>query len=135
MTFLDAYALIGFLTGGAAVEAVTQLLRGGDAAVTTMNLAETCDVAARRHGIPVARVMEFLDPLLSGHLRVVALDLELAARAGALRARHYNRTTSPISLADAVLLASASAGDRIATADAAVLRLASALGLEPVALT
>ena len=134
VTFLDAHALIDFLTGGPALGAVTQLLRGDDTAATTTNIAETCDVSARRLGIPVARVMDLLEPLLGSVLTVVPLDLETAIRAGTLRAEHYGRATRRLSLADAVLLASARPGDKIATADPLVLELAQALDVTPVRL-
>jgi PIN domain nuclease of toxin-antitoxin system len=129
VTLLDAYAMIAFLTGGPALEAVTEALRGGGAALCAVNLAETCDVAARRRGIPAERVLEALEPLLDGVLKVLPLELTTAARAGALRARHYDRATCAISLADAVLLASACETDRIATSDQALLSVAATLGI------
>jgi len=49
----------------------------------------------------------------------------VAQRAAALRAKHYHRTSRPISLADAVLVASVGRGDRLATADPHVLAVAS----------
>jgi hypothetical protein len=45
----------------------------------------------------------------------VALDLQIAHRAGALPVRHYNARTCVTSLADAMLLASATEDGRIAT--------------------
>ena len=134
MTLLDAYALIAFLTGGPALETVERLLREGGAALSAVNLVETCDVAARRHGIPTHRVLEMLEPLLGGVLQVIPLELHTAERAGALRARHYDRMTCAISLADAVLLASARDADRIATSDPAVLSVAATLGIASLAL-
>lgn len=134
VTFLDAYALIGFLAGGQALEPVRQLLRAGGAAVTTANIAETCDVSARRFGIPIARVVDLLDPLFGGPLKVVPLDLATAINAGALRAEHYARGGRELSIADAVLLASARRGDAIATADPLVLELAAQRGIVPMAL-
>jgi len=129
VTLLDAHALIDFLTGGPAVDTVTKLLRTGDCAATTVNIAETCDVSARRYGIPTDRVMELLEPLLGGVIAIVALELSTAIRAGTLRAQRYSRATRPLSLADAILLASARPGDRIATADPLVLDVAHELGI------
>jgi hypothetical protein len=45
LTILDAYALIAFLVGGPASAQVRGVLREGDAAVTSANLAETLDVS------------------------------------------------------------------------------------------
>jgi predicted nucleic acid-binding protein len=124
VTLLDAYALIAFLVGGPAAPSVRALLREGDAAVTVTNLAETLDVSQRVYGLEIQRSMELLDPLLQGPLTAIPLDVLLARRAADMRASHYHRTSRPISLADAVLLASAKTGDRIATADPDILAIA-----------
>ena len=134
MTFLDAYALIAFLVGGPAAPDVRALLREGGATVATANLAETLDVSQRLYGLSISRAMEILEPLFEGPLTTVALDLELAQRAAEIRARHYHRSSRPLSLADAVLIASAKQGDRIATADPHVLAVAGAEEIEVVAL-
>ena len=134
MTLLDAYALIAFLVGGPATTQVRAILREGDAAVATANLAEALDVSQRMYGVPIPRAIEILDPLLEGHLTAVQLDVAVARRAAEIRAKHYHRSSRPISLADAVLIASASPGDRIATADAGVLAVAKAEQLDSVRL-
>ena len=134
MTLLDAYALVAFLTGGPATAQVRALLREGDAAVATANLAEALDVAQRLYRLPIARAMEILDPLFGGWLAAVPLDAPTARGAAEIRARHYHRSARPISLADAVLIASAGRSHRIATADPHVLAVAAIEGLESVAL-
>jgi len=134
LTLLDAYALIAFLVGGPAAPTVRSLLREGDSVVTTANLMETLDVSQRVHGLMIARAMEALDPLLQGPLDTIPLDAETARSAAELRAKHYHRSRRPISLADAVLLASARTGDRIATADPDVLAVAKAEGVDTVEL-
>lgn len=134
MTLLDAYALIAFLAGGAAAPQVRAVLREGDAAVATANLVEVLDVTQRMRKVPVARTMEILEPLLAGPLTAVPLDTATARRAAELRAAHYHRSSRPISLADAVLLASASEGDRIATADPDVLVVARSEGIQTMKL-
>lgn len=134
MTLLDAYALVAFLVGGPATAEVRALLRDGDAAVATANLAEALDVSERVYSLPVARAMEVLEPLFEGSLLTVSLDAGTARRAAEIRARHYHRTARPISLADAVLVATAGPGDRIATADPHVLVVAEAEGAEAVSL-
>jgi predicted nucleic acid-binding protein len=126
VTLLDAYALVAFLIGGPAAPSVRGLLREGDASVATANLAEALDVSARTYGLPIERAMEVLEPLLDGTLATVPLDLVRARRAATIRARHYHRASRPISLADAILVATAGPGDRIATADPDVLAVAKA---------
>jgi PIN domain nuclease of toxin-antitoxin system len=134
MTVLDAYALIAFLVGGPAASEVRAILREGDAAVATANLAEVLDVSQRVHGVAITRTMEVIDPLLEGALSLIPLDLAIARRAALIRAEHYHRSSRPISLADAVLLASATRQDRIATADPDVLAVANSQGIGSVAL-
>lgn len=124
MTLLDAYALVAFLVGGPAAPQVRGLLREGGTSVATANLAEALDVCARIYGLPIERAMAILEPLLDGTLGSVPLDLARAQRAAEIRGRHYHRASRPISLADAVLVASAGPGDRIATADPDVLAVA-----------
>lgn len=134
MILLDAYALVAFLVGGPATSQVRALLREGDVAVATANLAEALDVSQRVHGLPIARVMEILEPLFEGSLKSVPLDFATARRAAEIRTGHYHRSSRPISLADAIFLASATRGVRIATADPDVLAVARAEGLESVVL-
>jgi PIN domain nuclease of toxin-antitoxin system len=134
VTLLDAYALIAFLVGGPAAPHVRSLLREGDAAVATANLVEVLDVSERVHGVATERVLEVLEPLLDGSLAGVPLDTPIAYRAAEIRARHYHRSSCPISVADAVLLASAGEGDRIATADPDVLAVATEETLDTLVL-
>ncbi|MCL2770021.1 MAG: PIN domain-containing protein [Solirubrobacterales bacterium] len=133
-TLLDAYALIAFLAGGPAAEQVRALLRERDTAVASANLVEALDVSQRLYGVAVSRALEILEPVFELSLVVLSLDLPRARRAAELRAKHYHRSSRPISLADAVLLASARPGDRIATSDPDVLAVAAAEGLEQLVL-
>jgi predicted nucleic acid-binding protein len=134
VTLLDAYALIAFLVGGPATQRVRAILREGDAAVATANLVEVLDVSQRLYRLPISRAVEVLEPLLEGALTAVTLDVAVSRRAAEIRARHYHRASRPISLGDAVLIASARQGDRIATADPDVLAAAAAEKIESVAL-
>jgi len=102
--------------------------------MATVNLAESLDVSARLHGLPIARAMEILEPLFEGPVAAIPLDIQAARRAAALRAAHYHRSLRPISMADAVLIASAQGSDRIATADKDILAIAEAEKLEVIAL-
>jgi predicted nucleic acid-binding protein len=134
VTLLDAYALIAFLVGGPAASEVRAILREGDAAVATANLAEALDVSQRVHGLPIARAIDILDPLFEGALKPILLDISLARRAAEIRTRYYHRSLRPISLADAVLVASARRGDRVATPDPDILAVARAEKLASIAL-
>lgn len=134
MTLLDAYALVAFLVGGPGSDEVRSLLRQGGIGVATANLAEALDVSQRVYDVPVARAAELLEPLFAGALVPIPLDVTAARRAAEVRARHYHRTARPISLADAILIASATRSDRIATADPHVLAIARAEGIGMVTL-
>jgi predicted nucleic acid-binding protein len=131
---LDAYALIAFLVGGPAAGRVRAVLREGSAGVATANLVEVLDVCNRLYSLPVDRALDVLDPLFEESISVVTLDRQIAGRAAQIRSRHYHRTARPISLADAVLVASATPVDRIATADPDVLAVADAEGIETIEL-
>ena len=67
-------------------------------------------------------------------LTAIPLDTASASRAAGIRATHYHRADRPISLADAVLVASAKPADRIATADPDVLFVAEAEGIRTITL-
>lgn len=134
MTLLDAYALIAFLTGGPAASDVRSILRDREARVTAANLAEALDVSERVRGLPIHRAAQVLEPLFGEALAVVAVEFSLARRAAEILSRHYHRSTRPISLADAVLIAAAGQGDRIAAADPDVLAVAAAEGIDTVPL-
>jgi predicted nucleic acid-binding protein len=134
VTLLDAYALIAFLVGGPATREVRSILREGDAGVATANLVEVLDVSQRLYSVPTSRTLETLEPLLEGPLTAVVLGFTVARRAADIRARHYHRSSRPISLADAVLIGSAESGDRIATADPDVLAVAEAEAIESIVL-
>jgi len=126
MTLLDAYALVAFLVGGPAAPQVRGLLREGETRVATINLAEALDVSKRLYGLPVTLAMGHLRPLLGGPLGVVPLDMAIAEQAADVRARHYHRASRPISLGDAVLIASAAPSSRVATSDPDVLAVCRA---------
>lgn len=134
MTLLDAYALIAFLVGGPASSRVRGLLREGDVAVASTNLAESLDVSERMYGLPVERAMDVLEPLFAETLAVIPLDVGLARQAAQLRARHYHRSRCPISLADSVLLATGKQGGTVATADPDVLAVAEQEGMRTIPL-
>lgn len=124
---LDAYALVALIVDEPAAELVEEVLRSGDAAMTSINLSEAFDVSCRVHGLREDAVRGVVEPLvLSGHLSVKAPHETSAWRAGHLRIAYYNRRSCPISIADCFLLAAASQDDRVATADPSVAAVARA---------
>lgn len=134
MILLDAYALVAAATDERAAVEVAELLRGGDCAVTTSNLAELYDQLVRRVRLSAEEVDAHVRPLLGESLAVRDLDRERAARAGILRAQLYRRRTAELSLADCVLLASLAEGDTVASADPPLARAARRLGYGVIAL-
>jgi len=130
-TLLDAFALVAFLGGEPAAPEVRQLLARGDAAISTVNLAEAGQ-SLLRHGDATSD--ELRELVGSIPLAVIPFTAAHAWRAAELRARYYRRTDSAVSLADCCLVAVATPADRVATADAAVLRMAAAEGIGAVEL-
>jgi PIN domain nuclease of toxin-antitoxin system len=131
---LDTYALVAIAVDEPAAGEVEELLREGDCAVTTVNLAELVDQLVRRVGVDADAVNERVEALLDEPIVLRDLDRERAARAGLLRARHYQPKTAELSLADCISLASLDEGDRLATADPPLARVARELGFEVIAL-
>jgi hypothetical protein len=87
------------------------------------------DKLVRRHGIAIGDLAERLGPLFEESIAILAVDSQIAWRAGEIRAAHYHRSTSALSLADCVLLAVAGPDDEIATSDRAVAATARLLGI------
>jgi PIN domain nuclease of toxin-antitoxin system len=123
---LDAFALIALLADEAAADEVEALLRGGEAAMTAVNLAEALDVLQRVQGISFERLQTLTTPLVGERIKLLPIDEPIARRAADIRARRYHRTSAPLSLADCILLAATGESDRLATADGPLIRVAEA---------
>jgi PIN domain nuclease of toxin-antitoxin system len=134
LTILDAYALVALLVDEPAADEVEALLRAGDATINAVNLAQALDVAQRVHGESATEVRLVVEPLIGTVLPVRHVADIDAWRAAELRLRHYKRRSSELSLADCLLLAGARDGDRIATADGAILATARVEGIGVVSL-
>jgi len=128
---LDASSAIALLRGEPAALRVEQLLRDDYSRMSTVNAAETVDVLIRRYGWAAADVVAGVEQLLSTVVATVPASLDLATRAGELRARHFRRDRR-ISLADCFVLAVAQPGDRIVTGDATLAAIAHDEGFETV---
>jgi predicted nucleic acid-binding protein len=133
-TVLDAYALIALLLDEPAAEGVDRILRGGDAAVTSVNYGEALDRLVRARRIPEPRVRGALEPLLDASLRRIDVGFPIVEMAVHLRAKHYHRERRPLSLADCICVAAAGSDGAVATADEAMLAMAEAEGIRRVAL-
>lgn len=133
MTFLDAYALVAFVADEPAAGEVERLLRADRCGLTTINLAEAVDVARRVHHLPEEDLREITEPLLE-EISVVRPSQPQAWRSADLRARHYDRRLSPLSIADCFLLAAAGPDDAVATADPVVAEVARVERIEVIAL-
>lgn len=134
MILLDSHALVALLGGEPAGDEVRELLRGGDVAMTSVNLAEAIDVLSRRHGIAIDRLEPVIEALFDDSIVTIDIANRHAWRAARIRGHHYHRSECPLSLADCLLLAAAGEGDSIATADSVALRVAKAEGIATIPL-
>lgn len=132
-TLIDASALIALLGAEPAAGEVQEMLQDG-AAMTTLNLAEAIDRLKRRYGLGTERTRPVIEGLLGRNLMLLPLEPSQAWRAGEIRAAYYHRSHCPISLADAVLIASAAPGGRIASSDGHLLEVAAKEGIAALAL-
>jgi predicted nucleic acid-binding protein len=132
-TLIDASALIALLGAEPAAGEVQELLTRG-AAMTTLNLAEAIDRLKRRYDLESERTRPVIEGLLAKNLTLLPLGPAQAWRAGEIRAAHYHRSRCPISLADAVLVASAPVGGHIASSDGPLLAVAASEGIDTTAL-
>ena len=130
---LDATAAIALLRDEPAAARVEQLLRDDRARMCTINAAETVDVLVRRYGWPAGDVIVEVEELLSTVAHSVPATLEIATKAGALRARQFRRDQRA-SLADCFVLATAEPGERIVTGDRTLAEIARSEGFDVVAL-
>jgi PIN domain nuclease of toxin-antitoxin system len=137
VTVLDASAIIALLLEEPAADDVESLLDASDAApkLSAVNMGEVIDQLVRVRGMVFDDVIERLMWLAAGGLEIADADLEIAASAGFLRARHYRRRDQDVSIADCYALATASVLEEpLATSDQAVATVARYEEIELVAL-
>jgi predicted nucleic acid-binding protein len=128
---LDATVLVSFLAGERAAGEVASILRGGEAAIPSVNLAETLDVMMRVFGYEADALEAKLVPLLTTTLGLVSIGEAEARRGAAVRAAHYHRQRAPLSLADCLLIAAASLLQAsIATSDEILAAVARREGID-----
>jgi PIN domain nuclease of toxin-antitoxin system len=133
---LDAYALIAFLRGEeAGAEIIGLLRRMPPPSIAAANLAEVVDRLVRVDGHSDRDVRNRINLVIAGGLEVESMWLTDARRAGSLRARHYDRRSADLSLADCFCLATAIRLEAaVGTADPALARAARAEGVEVIPL-
>jgi PIN domain nuclease of toxin-antitoxin system len=100
-----------------------------------VNLAEVIDVMTRIYDRASALTLDAFVLLESGGLQIAPVDADIGIAAGKLHARHYDRKTSPLSMADCVALAtSLSLAQPLATSDPALAAAARLEGAAVIAL-
>lgn len=134
MIVLDAYPVIGLLRGEPVADESKALLESGTPTwLTPLGVAEVVDRRVRLDAVdPETVVMDLME---LGLAEPAPLDSHTAARAGALRARQYHRTTRSVSLADCVVAETARAAQaKVATSDPHLLDLCAEEGIQAIPL-
>jgi predicted nucleic acid-binding protein len=136
LTLIDAYGLVALVAEEPSAREVEGLLRKGDCGVVALNLAEAVDISQRIHGLSPNEVRQALEPLILSGVVIVEISGQAEAWLAAdIRAKHYDRTTCSLSMADCFLLAHALVtGDDLATSDPDLARVARAEGATVIAL-
>jgi ribonuclease VapC len=137
VTVFDANALLAFLLDEPGADVVEGRIReeGEDACISSVNLVEVVDRLIRGRGQPEQHVSETMDWLMAGGLLFMPTDGDMGRLAGELRARHYRRQGSALSLADCMALSTAISLDRpLATSDPALAAVAREEGVQVLAL-
>lgn len=120
MTVLDAYAVVAYLRDEPCADEVAALLRRRST-LSAANAAEVVDQLTRVFGSEPDDVHADLALLANAGLDLVPVTADLGLLAGRLRARHYHRDRSAVSLADCIAAAVAlGLGQPLATSDPAL---------------
>jgi predicted nucleic acid-binding protein len=107
----------------------------GPARISALNLAEVIDVMVRTYRRSRAETADALNLLESGGLLIAGVDADIGTSAGELHAWHYDRKTSPLSMADCVAVATAAAlGEPLATSNPPLAAAAHAEGVTVIGL-
>jgi len=98
--------------------------------ISSVTYSRVIERVARESASSSSDVAAVIEWWIAGGLSVDPVDAELASAAAAIRAEHYDRDRTPISLIDCHAMAlAASHNAELAASDAAVLRVAKAIGL------
>jgi uncharacterized protein with PIN domain len=136
VTLLDAYALVALIADEPAADRVETILRGGEARVVVVNLAEAVDICSRIRSLSSEEIRAVIEPLILGNVLSLAVSDEPQAwLAAEIRSEHYDRKSAALSMADCFLLAhGVTDGGPIATSDPPLATVAAGLELEVVGL-
>ena len=134
MIILDSYAVLAFFRDEQSALLVQSLIEGDDdAALTVLGVSEVIDILVRRSGMDEDEAV--LDLAQLGLSHPPDLNTHIAMNAGLLRARHYDRHSRAISLADCVAAETARAClAPLATGDGPLLDTCAAEGVEVITL-
>jgi uncharacterized protein with PIN domain len=128
---------MAFIRDEPAAEEVEAGLRDQSEAsrISALNLAEVVDVMTRIFGSSLDDVLATIAVLEGGGLEIVPVDRSIGIHAAQIHACHYDRASSPLSMADCVALATAAAvGEPLATSDEPLAIAASAVGVPTIGL-
>lgn len=136
LTVLDASALVAALLHEPGEALADELLRQQPPpSISAVNLAEVIDRLVRVEGYDAGDVNDRIDLLMVGGLEVEPVWLKVTRLAASLRAKHYHRSNSPLSMADCVCLATAmTLQTDLATTDPALAKAARASDVEVIPL-
>ncbi|MEX1021723.1 MAG: PIN domain-containing protein, partial [Dehalococcoidia bacterium] len=133
MIVLDAYPVLALLKGELAAPDVRALIERDGATLTPLGIAEVLDYLVRLAGADAEQAL--LDLAQLGLDAPPAVDADVGARAGLLRARQYHRRDRALSLADCVAAETARALDvPLATADPHLLDTCTVEGIAVIPL-
>lgn len=133
MTTLDSFAVLALLKGEPAAAEVRMLIEIGGCGLTTLGVAEVLDHLVRIAGANEEEAV--LDLAQLDLAPPVDLDEVGATQAAMLRARHYDKKTRAVSLADCVVAYVARVtASAVATSDPHLLDLCRAEGIDVVSL-
>ncbi len=128
MSVLDAFAVLAYLRGEPAMDAVRTLI-SSPSVLTSVNAAEVVDRLVRAYGWDVDVVSGDLALLRVAGMETAPVDSSTGLLAGELRAKHYHRTRCAVSLADCVAAAAALTSSLpLATSDVPLATLVRAEG-------
>lgn len=120
MTVLDAYAVVAYLRAEPCADDVATLLRGSST-LSAANAAEVVDQLTRVFGSDADDVHADLALLANAGMDLIPVTADLGLLAGRLRAKHYHRDRSAVSLPDCIAAATAlSLNQALATSDPAL---------------
>jgi PIN domain nuclease of toxin-antitoxin system len=128
VTVLDAYAVVAYLRGEPCADDVEQLLRS-PTLLSAANAAEVLDQLVRVFRRDADDVHADLALLANVGMQIAPVTADMGLLAGRLRATHYHRERSAVSLADCIAAATALMEDRpLATSDPALAYVVRAEG-------